>query len=150
VSAFNIQGMLVWKSKENVGGHIYNMTTQMTYDRPLAELWEQAITHITSGEHGWLTIPLTNKVETKGEYYLIAENSPKYENTIYASIYVEDPNLTSIPFGFEQEIEGKRFITIPVTDVHIADACFKVWEDSQQNGIGITSATHYIIRKIAK
>jgi hypothetical protein len=126
------------------------MTTQMTYDRPLAEFWEQAIIHNTSGESGYLTIPLTNKVETKGKYYLIAENSTKYGTTIYASILVEDPNLTSIPFGYEQEIDGKRFITIPVTDDLVADVCFKVWEDSQQNGIGITSATHYIIRKVAK
>jgi hypothetical protein len=126
------------------------MTTKMTYDRPLAELWEQAITHITSGEPGWLTIPLTNNVETKGKYYLIAENSPKYENTIYVSVYVEDPNLNSIPFGYEQEIEGNRFITVPVTNDQVADACFKVWEDSQLNGIGITSATHYIIRKVAR
>jgi hypothetical protein len=126
------------------------MTTQMNYDMPLAKFWEQAVRHNTTGEHGLLTIPLTNKVETKGTYYLIAENSPKLENTIYASIYIADPNLTSIPFGYEQEIDGKRFITIPVTDDHVADACFKVWEDSQQNGIGITSATHYIIRKVAK
>jgi hypothetical protein len=141
--------MLVW-SKEIVGGYIYTMTTQLTYDRPLAELWEQAITHITLEKHGRLTIPLTKNVETKGKYYLIVENSPKFENTIYASIYIADPNITSIPFGYEQEIDGKRFITIPVTDDHVADACFKVWEDAQQNGIGITSATHYIIRKVAK
>jgi hypothetical protein len=128
----------------------YSMTTKMTYDMPLVELWEQAVRHITTGEHGWLTIPLTNTVETKGKYYLITENSPKYENTIYASIYVEDPIITSIPFGYEQEIDGQRFITIPVTDDHVADACFKIWEDSLQNGIGITSATHYIIRKVAK
>jgi hypothetical protein len=30
----------------------YSMTTKMTYDMPLVELWEQAVRHITTGEHG--------------------------------------------------------------------------------------------------
>jgi hypothetical protein len=124
------------------------MTTEMKYDLPLSELWEQVNRHKKLGENGWFTVPLTKTVDTKGEYYLIAENTPKLEKNIYASIFIGDTPLTSIPFGYEQEIAGKRFVMIPVANFHTADACFKVWEDSLRNGIGITSATNYILRKV--
>lgn len=116
---------------------------------PLTELWEKAAAFISSGELGLLAIPVTEKVQAEGKYYLIAENT-KFEKTIYASMYIDDPNLTSIPFGFERKVNQKRFIMIPVKNDQVADASFNVWEDSQKNGIGVTSATHYILRKVAK